>query len=83
MDAEMIIRGFMILQDPASMDVFKYVAKTGEEKKSKLKLDIIDADEYVAERVLVEDHDGKDVVPYPKLDEEDMQMPMAAEYSNF
>lgn len=70
MDAEGIIRGFMILQDPASMDVFKYVAKTGEENKSKLKLDIIDADEYVAERVLVEDHDGIDVVPYPKLDGE-------------
>lgn len=70
MDAEGVIRGFMVLQDDASMDVFKYVAKTKEEKTSKLKLDIIDADEYVAERILVEDRDGIDVTPYPKLDGE-------------
>jgi DNA mismatch endonuclease (patch repair protein) len=32
--------------------------------------------------IWLQDHGAK-TIPYPKQDEEDMQMPMAAEYSNF
>ena len=42
----------------------------------------LDSIAFTLNHIWLQDHGAK-AIPYPKLDEEDMQMPMAAEYSNF
>ena len=68
-DCGRIIKCFMVLRDQASIDVYKYVQSAENSEGSDLRVDIIDANEYIAEQVFVEDHDGKDVsVVYPHFD---------------
>ena len=56
-----IIRCFLLLQDPSSIKVFKRVK--GTEGSSRLKIDMIDTNEYLAERVLIPDNHQ-----YPSID---------------
>lgn len=59
------IRCFLVLNSRSSIDVYRYEDK---QCKGNLKVDVIDENEYMAECVLVSDHDGKEVVHYPKID---------------
>ena len=62
------IKCYMVLTDSSSVDVYKYVSNAETLNGSNLKVDIIDANEYIAEQVLVADHDGKYEIQYPKID---------------
>ena len=59
---------YMVFHDSASLDVYKYISDAETSKGTCLKVDVIDANEYIAEQVLVADHDGKDVISYPEID---------------
>lgn len=65
-ETERIIKCFMVLREQATIDVYKYSKDS--ESASGLRVDIIDANEYIAEQVFIEDHDGKGIIAYPKLD---------------
>ena len=62
------IQCYMVLNDYNSVDIYKYAQKDEKSKASRLLVDIVDANEYIAEQVLVADHDGIDVVYYPRID---------------
>ncbi|MCQ2146309.1 MAG: hypothetical protein MJZ16_02205 [Bacteroidales bacterium] len=59
------INCYLVLNNRSSIDVFKYAANYSTEQ---LKIDVIDENIYMAESVLIADHDGKDIVDYPKID---------------
>ena len=67
------VKCFMVLREQASIHVYKYVNKNVKDAEtsgdSDLRVDVIDANEYIAEQVFVNDHDGKDIIiDYPKID---------------
>ena len=62
------IECYMVLRESASIDVYKYVKDAETYSGSDLRVDVIDANEYIAEQVFVEDHDGKDAMAFPKID---------------
>lgn len=62
------INCYLILQDTASLDVFKYVKDSETTENTDLRVDVIDSNEYISEQVLVADHDGKDEYGFPKID---------------
>lgn len=67
------IQCYLVLNDSTSMDVYKY-SKTKESLlETDLRIDIIDANEHLAEQVLVSDHDNKDIIYYPRIDYRDIQ----------
>lgn len=59
---------YMVFHDSTSLDVYKFISDVETSKGTSLKVDIIDANEYIAEQVLVVDHDGKNVISYPEID---------------
>lgn len=67
-DAPRPVRCFLVLDDRTSLDVFRYVVDDKVIPASNLLLEVIDENEYMSACVLVADHDGRDVVHYPKID---------------
>ena len=68
-DTGRIVKCYMVLREQASIDVYKYVKDAEIAKDSDLRVDVIDANEYIAEQVFVEDHDGENIdFVYPKID---------------
>lgn len=59
---------YLVLQDSASMDVYRFVKNAESGEDSRLKVDVVDANEYTAEQVLVVDHQGKGGAAYPVID---------------
>ena len=55
---------YLVLQDSASMDVYRFVKNAESSEDSRLKVDVVDANEYTAEQVLVSVHHGS----YPVID---------------
>jgi len=63
-----LIKCFLILNDSSSVEVYKYITDVETSSGTNLRVDVIDSNQYLAEQVLVADHDGKDEVEYPKID---------------
>ena len=61
-DAVRNIRCFLLLRDPASLKMFKRVTVT--DKTSCLKVDVVDTDEYLAERILIPQQGSFPVIDY-------------------
>lgn len=64
-DAVRPVRCFLVVDDRMSVDVFRFEKTAG---PTCLQLEVVDEFEYMAAGVLVADHDGRDVVHYPKID---------------
>lgn len=62
------IRCFLVLDNSSSIDVYKFVSAAQSGAGTVLDVDVIDANEYIAEQVLVADHGGDVEVTYPVID---------------
>ncbi|MBQ8071901.1 MAG: hypothetical protein IJ202_13785 [Bacteroidales bacterium] len=59
---------YLVLKDPLSMEVYKYVVDSETAAESDLQVDVVDAYSYVAEQVLVGENEGKSGEKYPCID---------------
>ena len=66
------VRCYMVFKDSSSIDVFKYIKDSETFSGTKLRVDVVDANEYLAEQVLVEEHDSQYEINYPRVDYRDI-----------
>lgn len=66
---------YLIFQDSSTFDVYKYISDAQTSEGTDLRVDVINANEHLAEQVLVADHDGVDEVHYPKIDYRRIPLP--------
>lgn len=59
---------YLILQDYSTFDVYKYITDVETTEGTDLRVDVVNYNEYLAERVLVAEHSGLNEISYPKID---------------